>query len=284
MKILITGSTGFLGRRAADHFTALGYEVLTPSRSRMDITDAAAVDSWFRVNRPQAVLHCAAVSDTGLCQKEPDRSHRINVDGSIHLAQSCCDIGAKFLLCSSDQVYAGASLPGPHTEGESLTPGSVYAQQKLMAEQQCQALCPNTVCLRLTWMYDTRSFPGEHGHLMTTLCAALNDPSLPLSWPVHDRRGITDVNSVAMQLPAALSLPAGVYNFGSENDMDTFHSLQAVFHELDLQAALDRLTPNVLAFADLPRDIRMNCSLAASYGITFPSTRAGLCNALKKIL
>lgn len=284
MKLLITGSSGFLGRRAAAHFTGLGYEVHTPSHRELDITDRAVVDDWFRKHRPQAALHCAAVSDTGACQRDPEGTAVINVQGSVNLAEACRQYRAKFIFCSSDQVYAGSPLPGPHGEAEPLSPGNVYAGQKLLAEQLCHAACPDTVSLRLSWMYSVQNLQGEHGHLLTSLSAALKDPSLPLTWPVYDRRGITDADSVVMNLPAALELPAGVYNFGSENDMDTFHTIRAVFAELDLQDALARLTPNYQAFAESPRDIRMDGTKAAAHGIAFESTRAGLVRALANIL
>lgn len=283
MKLLITGATGFLGRRAAAFFPRLGYQVLTPSHAELDITDRTSVENWFRRNRPQAVLHCAAVSDTGACQRDPEGTARINVTGSENIARACAEYGTKLVFCSSDQVYAGAPLPGPHKESEILIPGNVYARQKLLAEQLCRAACPDTVSLRLSWMYSSQSLPGEHGHLLTTLSAALKDPSLPLTWPVHDRRGITDADSVVRNLPAALELPAGVYNFGSENDMDTFHTLQAVFTELELSDALRRLVPNCQAFADSPRDIRMDGSLARAYGVSFESTREGLLHAVQKL-
>ena len=284
MKLLITGASGFLGRRAAAHFAGLGYDVLSPSHRELDITDRAAVDTWFQNNGPQAVLHCAAVSDTGACQRDPEGTAIINVQGSVNLAEACRQYGANFIFCSSDQVYAGSPLPGPHAENEPLSSGNVYAGQKLLAEQLCLAACPDTVCLRLSWMYSVQHLPGEHGHLLTSLSTALKDSSLPLTWPVYDHRGITNVDQVVLNLPAVLELPAGVYNFGSENDMDTFHTIQAIFTELGLEDALTRLTPNRQAFADSPRDIRMDGTKAAIHGIIFETTRTGLVRALANCL
>lgn len=280
MKILITGSSGFLGRRSAAHFASLGHTVLAPARTQLDITDEGAVQEWFQKHQPEAVIHCAAVSDTGLCQKDPEGSARINVTGSTNLAAACAVTGAKFVFCSSDQVYAGNSLPGPHRESEILSPGNVYGRQKLLAEQQCQTICPETVSLRLSWMYATRSMPGEHGHLLTTLCNAIKDETLPLSWPVYDHRGITNADSVVARLPAVLHFPAGIYNFGAENDRNTFSTIQTVLQELDLQNALSRLTPNPEAFADRPRDIRMDTTLTNSMGVFFDNTCDELCKAL----
>ena len=284
MTILITGATGFLGRRAATYLSSRGYRVLAPSHSELDITQRNTVHQWFERHRPQAVLHCAAVSDTGKCQTDPEGTALINVTGSTNLAKACNEFGARLIFCSSDQVYAGSALPGPHSESEVLTPGNTYARQKLLAEQQCAALCPDTVSLRLSWMYATVSLPQEHGHLLVSLRAALQNAELPLSWPVYDHRGITNVDDVVHQLPAALKLPAGIYNFGSGNDANTYRTIQAVLADLNLTDALRRLTPNLQAFSDSPRDIRMDPSLAASHGIHFRSTQEGLRDALGQIL
>ena len=282
MKLLITGGSGFLGRRAAAYFETLGHRVLTPSHGQLDITDSVSVDSWFRENRPDGVIHTAAVSDTGLCQQRPEWSEKINVEGCVNLAQSCREFGAKLVICSSDQVYSGSVLPGPHREAEDVTPNNVYGNQKLRAEQRCLAVLPETVCLRLSWMYSTVTFPGEHGHFLATLKAALEDETKPLTWPVHDRRGITNAEAVIRNLPKALDLPGGVYNFGAENDGNTYETVKQVLQQCGLTAALARLVPNEAAFAENPRDISMDLTKLHAAGITFPTTAEGLILALKK--
>ena len=282
MKLMVTGGSGFLGRRAAAYFTALGHQVLTPSHSTLDITDRNSVQKWFRENRPEAAIHTAAISDTGLCQQKPDWSERINVDGCVHLAESCREFGAKLVICSSDQVYSGSTLSGPHREDEILVPNNVYGCQKLRAEQQCLEVLPDTVCLRLSWMYSTVSFPEEHGHFLTTLKAALADDTKPLTWPIHDRRGLTDVETVVKNLPAALKLPGGVWNFGAENSASTYDTVKELLTRLGMSSALARLQPNEAAFAHNPRDISMDLTRLNAAGITFPATLEGLIRAMKK--
>ena len=283
MKILVTGASGFLGRRAARYFETLGWRVLAPAHSELDITDGEAVLSWMRQHRPDCVLHTAAVSDTGVCQREPERSERINVDGSVHLAAACKETGAKFIFCSSDQVYSGSAFSGPHREDEPLTPNNVYAMQKLSAERLCAEICPDTVSLRLSWMYSTEQFENEHGHFLTALKTAASDTEKRISWPCHDKRGITDTDEVVKNLPAALQLPAGVYNFGAENAYDTHTMLQNVFSCMQREDLLSRLSPNTEAFSASPRDIRMNTERAAAFGIHFKTTADGLQAALRKI-
>ena len=282
MKLLITGGTGFLGRRAAAHFLDLGYRVLTPSHGELDITDETGVRAWFRENRPEAVIHTAAISDTGLCQRQPEWSERVNVEGCVHLAAASREFGSKLVICSSDQVYSGSILPGLHQEDEEVTPSNVYGNQKLRAEQNCLEILPETVCLRLSWMYSRQSVPGEKGHFLTRLNAALNDKSQPLTWSVHDRRGITDTAYVVQNLPAALKLPGGIYNFGSENQKNTYDTVKALLKTLGMTEALTRLVPNEEAFRESPRNISMDTARIREAGVTFPATLDGLIAALKE--
>ena len=281
MKILVTGGSGFLGRRAAGYFEELGWQVLAPSHGQLDITDASALREWFGRNTPEAVIHTAAVSDTGLCQQKPEWSQRINVDACVNLANVCREYGAKLVVCSSDQVYSGSPAPGPHRENEVLSPNNTYGFQKLLAEQRCLEILPQSVCLRLSWMYARSSFPGHHGHFLSTLKGALEDERKPLTWPVHDRRGLTDTEHVVKHLPQALKLEGGVWNFGSENDSSTYDTVKTVLSELGMESALKRLTPNKAAFAENPRDITMDMTKLKSAGILFPTAKEGLRAALE---
>ena len=280
MKLLVTGASGFLGRRTAACFENLGHTVLTPTHAQLDIT--GSLREWFREHRPDAVIHTAAVSDTGLCQKNPQWSEVINVDGCVNLAKVCREFGTKLVICSSDQVYFGSKVPGPHREEELLTPGNVYGGQKLRAEQRCLEINPDTVCLRLSWMYSTESYPGEHGHFLTTLKTALTREDAPLTWPVHDFRGLTDARYVVENLPKALELPGGVWNFGSENSENTYETVKTLLQKLGRTTALSRLIPNEEAFAEDPRDITMDLTKLNAAGITFPTTQEGLLQAMAK--
>ena len=276
MKLLVTGGSGFLGRRVAAHFKTLGWQVLTPSHNELDITAATAIQAWILAHGPEAVIHTAAVSDTGLCQREPEWSWQINVEGCVHLAEACREVGAKLVMCSSDQVYFGPESSGPHEETENLFPGTVYGRQKLEAERQALAILPDTVCLRLSWMYARDHFPGEHGHFFSMLTETLENEELSLSWPVYDRRGLTDVKYVVENMEKALALPGGAWNFGSGNDQSTFDTVKSVLEGLGLEKGLGRLTPNVEAFAANPRDITMDQTKLRQAGIVFPTTAEGL--------
>lgn len=281
MKVLLTGGSGFVGKRVVAHLRELGWDVFAPGHRELDITDFSALRQWFREFGPEAVIHTAAVSDTGVCQRNPEWSETINVTGTLNLVTVCRELRVKPVICSSDQVYFGSRLPGPHAETEDLHPSNVYGCQKLRGEQECLNILPETVCLRLSWMYARDTLPGDRGHFLATLKKALADETLPLTWPIHDRRGLTDVESVVKNLPLALDLPGGVWNFGSENDHSTFDTVKQLLITLGREDALSRLKPNEEAFAEQPRDLSMDLSKLKAAGIRFPATSEGLLKALK---
>ncbi|MBE5877866.1 MAG: NAD(P)-dependent oxidoreductase [Lachnospiraceae bacterium] len=277
-KLLVTGASGFLGSRIVEYYKEK-FEILAPSHSEMDITNEEEVACIFNKNKPNIVIHCAAISDVGRCEKEPERSWKINVDGCINIAKAAADISAKCIICSSDQVYFGSVVTGAHSEEEALRPFNLYGREKLTAEQKCLEVNADCVLLRLSWMYDTRTMnTAEHGDFMRTLLQNMELGKM-LSYPIHDVRGITSAHEVVRNLEKAIELPGGVYNFGSPNDRSTYDTVYEVFTKLGLDVS--RLQKNEDAFRDNPRNISMNQDKINKYGIRFSTTENGLMLALR---
>ena len=70
----------------------------------------------------------------------------------------------------------------------------------------------------------------------------------------------------------------------AENDSSTHHTMKKVIKELGKEDVLSRVTPNLQAFADAPRDIRMDTAKSESFGIKFSTTTEGLVEALRRVL
>ncbi len=259
-KILVTGGTGFLGSRVFCRLSEK-YEVYAPTRQEMDITDAQSVLQVMEKFRPDGVIHCGAVAEVWRCRQEPELSYAVNVQGTVHVVTAAKQIGAKTVICSSDQVYFS-------------TPDNVYAREKQMAEQESLKIDPTCVCLRLTWMYDPR--PAEisnHTDFYSTLLPKLYGNE-PVSGAVYDMRGITDVNEVVENLSKAFQLPGGVYDFGSPNDQTMYETLREIFTRLGLD--VQRVQEDRESFRDHPRDIRVKPDGLNGYGISFSHTVDGL--------
>lgn len=279
-KLLITGASGFFGSRIMEYYKDK-YEVFTPSHKEMDITNRDSVFEKLQSITPDYIIHCAAISDVALCEKEPERAWEINVDGSRNIAEAAKYIGATCILCSSDQVYFGSALNKTHTEDEVLEPFNLYGKGKLEAEQACLEVNPDSVLLRLSWMYDIKTMnEQEHGDFARTLLQKMETQE-PISYPIHDRRGITYVGDVVKNMERAFELPGGVYNFGAPNDKNTYDTVIAVFEKLGWDTA--KVCINEKAFLDNQRNITMCQKKINEQGIYFKTTAEGLVEQLISI-
>ena len=277
-KLLITGGSGFVGSRIMEYYKGK-YKIYAPSHQELDITDEKSVSAVMKRENPQYVIHCAAVSDTGKCEKEPELSWNINVNGCRNMAKAAKEIGAKCLICSSDQVYFGSTKMGAHDESEELSPANVYGREKLQAEKECLQVNPDCVLLRLAWMYDKEcKNPKEHGDFLRTLLVKLKNKE-ELMYPVYDMRGITDVQEVVKNMEKAFALPGGVYNFGSPNDKSTYETVKILFEAVGIDT--DLIHKNQEAFLTQPRNLTMSQEKIEQYGIKFLSTVSALINNMK---
>jgi dTDP-4-dehydrorhamnose reductase len=126
----ISGAGGLIGsqivRAVPAQWTARGL-----MRTDFDLTDFAAVRAAFERERPQLVIHCAAMSKTGVCEANPDAARLNNVEVTRVLCELAADIPLIFF--STDLVFDGAH--GNYTEQDTPNPLNVYARTKLDAEQ-----------------------------------------------------------------------------------------------------------------------------------------------------
>ena len=280
-KLLVTGASGFLGSRIVEFYKEK-YEVYAPTHKEMDIINENSVKDIFNQYNPDIVIHCAAISDVAMCEKEPEKSWNINVNGSINIAKASNQIHAKCILCSSDQVYFGSSVKEAHKEDELLQPFNLYGQGKLKAEEECQKVNPDCVLLRLSWMYDVKTVKeGEHSDFFRNLLLQIKSEER-VSFPIYDRRGITDINEIIKNLEKTFEMEGGVYNFGSPNEKNMFDTVYEIFQKLGLNT--DRLHKNEKAFQPNPRNITMCQKKAKEYGIVFPSTIDSLVENLKMMV
>ncbi len=58
MKILVTGGNGFVGRNIVK-FLGKDYDLYTPTRSQLDLTDEKSVKDYLQTKFFDLVIHCA---------------------------------------------------------------------------------------------------------------------------------------------------------------------------------------------------------------------------------
>jgi dTDP-4-dehydrorhamnose reductase len=168
MKVLLTGSTGWLGQfvckqiLSGDKFGNETVELFaayhqsepewirTDHRVKIDLTDAESVTNTIELVRPEVVIHLAAISSPAVCHKDPDGAHRINCPTSLTDAIRTIVPNCLLIYSSTDLVYDGESPP--YSASVSLPkPESIYGYTKLSFEEHVLSL-KNGVVLRLSNM------------------------------------------------------------------------------------------------------------------------------------
>ncbi len=266
---LITGAAGFLGRRLVKILQEkTGETVIGTTRRELDFTNEREIESILEKYQPEILVHTGAVSDTGVCEREPEETSVINVRGTALLAKAAGERKIKMIFTSSDQVYAGSKETEPHRECEILSPQTVYGRQKLLAEESVARNCPEGISLRLTWMYDLPGeFPVRPNFLTRLIHAARTKEELTFS--EQEFRGITDVWKTAEKIAACGKLPGGSYNFGSSNERTSFETAKAMMEYLGGN-------PKLIKPGDFQRNLAICTEKINQAGIFFPNTLDGM--------
>src|SRR5687767_2453464 len=92
--VWITGAGGLIGNslvQTASRF-APERQVAGLTRAQLDLADFTSVARLFAEQKPQLVIHCAALSKSPACQANPALAWKLNVDVTRHLAELATDI------------------------------------------------------------------------------------------------------------------------------------------------------------------------------------------------
>lgn len=271
-KILVTGAGGFVGSRILYQWKEKAL-CCFPKGFLCTATEQQ-VEEYLLWEKPDIILHTAAISDTGYCAQHPEEGYRANVQLPVWLANAARHTGAKLVAFSSDQVYAGIEQNSALSEDIPLCPNNAYGRYKLEMEQRVSELCPDAVLLRASWMYD---LPGDElpirGNLpLNLLHAARNGETV--SFSRKDHRGVTYVRHAVELLKATLDLPGGVYNFGSENAEDMVTTARQFAEMMGISVQIEP--------QQWRRNLAMDTSKLRRYDIHFDSTQQGLRRCLNE--
>lgn len=252
MKLLITGTTGFVGHKIME-----AYDQAIAAPSLRNVTQEM-ITRMVEESEADVVLHTAAISDIGTCQNDPEASYFANVQIPVYLAHACKD--RKLICFSSDQVYSACEEDGPYTE-EVVKPGNIYAEHKLEMEERVLDLVPSAVMLRAEWMYDYVS--RKPNYFLNMLHA-----EQPVSFSSRQFRGITYLKEVVENMDRVMTLLGGAYNFGSETTQSMYEITEQFLDLLGKQVPVQDAPPR--------HHLWMNCGKARKHGVEFSDVLDGL--------
>lgn len=280
-KILLTGGQGFFCSRFAKRFNN-EYEIFSAGKDDLDITDSQKVLEVFKEFKPDYVIHAAAIAVTDFCNKNPELAHKINVDGAIHVAKACKDVGARLVFISSEQVFNGNKELGPYDEECTPVPDTVYGQNKLEAERILKEITSDLWIVRFTWLFGMteNKMSMASNILWETITSLLKGEKIYAS--PNEFRGMTYVDEMVKNVEKLFRLPYDIYHLGSINELSRYEVVKHILTEMGLESRIDEvLVKDEEKYKDSPRDIRLNTEKAKISGLEFSTTKEGLTKCIK---
>ncbi len=244
MKILVTGTEGYIGARLAPWLHARGHEVagldtgfyldgclyldpvglpFGPRTTFKDLRTVTAADfEGF-----DAVIHLAELSNDPLGQNRPEITFKINHEGSVRMARAARAAGvSRFVYASSCSVYGVGSGGDFLDETSPTNPQTAYAHCKVMVERDLLPLADDrfsVVFLRNATAYGP-SPRMRFDIVLNDLCAlawtkkriAMISDGSP--WrPIVHIEDICEAMRCAAEAPAA-AINGEVFNVGSTTE------------------------------------------------------------------
>ncbi|MDO1528139.1 NAD-dependent epimerase [Fulvimonas sp. R45] len=165
MKVLVTGTAGFIGSHVALKLLERGDEVVgidslndyydvnlkkarlarfmdKPAYTHIqaDLADRAAIESVFATHKPQRVINLAAQAGVRYAAQNPHVYVASNVTGFLHVLEGCRHHGVEHLVFASTSSVYGANRKMPFSEHQSTEhPLTLYAATKKANEQMAHS-------------------------------------------------------------------------------------------------------------------------------------------------
>ena len=162
MKVLVTGSTGQLGKTLISS-KPNNVELIKVTSKEFDLLDHKSCQEFILIHRPDWVINAAAYTAVDKAESEVEKVFEINAKTPEKLVKTLSSYGGKMLYISTDFVFDGRKNK-PYQIVDKHNPLSIYGKSKSQGEKRCLSF-GNCYVLRTSWVYS----PFNKNFLLTIL-------------------------------------------------------------------------------------------------------------------
>ncbi|WP_341582329.1 SDR family oxidoreductase [Marinobacter metalliresistant] len=264
MRVLLTGATGFIGRRLAHQLDqsdrvslacAVRQSGTAVCGKEFVVGELNTSTDWVAaLNTQDLVIHAAARAHVMRDETEDPLAEyrKVNVDGTLNLARQAAKAGVRrFIFISSIKVNGEHTpLNQPFRPDDKPAPEDAYGISKMEAEQALQALAEETgmevVIIRPPLVYG----PGVKGNFATMIKLLEKGLPLPLG-AIHNKRSLVALDNLVDLIITCIDHPrAGnqVFLAGDGEDLSATELLRGIGKAMGKPARLIPVPAGVLMF------------------------------------
>lgn len=260
LKVLMIGGFGFIGKHvieAISHSHSITVfsdpiaveENQTYSKQRGlrvitgDVTDTAAIKRAFAIEKPDAVIHLAALTGLNKCNQNPSLAFSINVFGTYNVIMECITTSSKLIFISSREVY-GEGVVGRTAEDTQLSPNNVYGTTKMLAEKLVtwakSKFGLKCTILRLTNVYGPG---GQQYNVQAMIKNAMDHGIIPVFGGTQYMNlvYVSDVAEVIGKCLIDSRTTDGIFNIGSEEDLTVEEIVKQLISQLGVPVTIQNM-------------------------------------------
>ncbi len=274
MKILITGTNGRIGDYLSKYLSAT-HEVFPIKKNKLDISNKIQCIDIIQNMKPDAVIHCAALSNIDLCERDEASAYTINTIGSLNIAYSCSMLNIPILYLSCSNVYDG-NKTGPYYETDLCSPVNVYGKTKLAAEKLIRTICSKYFIIRTSWVYGGKN---------CFVANIIDKKDIPIFMSSTDIASPTYIKDLSIAIEAMLqSTMYGIYNCVNSGAVKKSLWVKGILNHLNVQKDVIEIPDSFISNRALrPKCTILNTSLLKNcFNIELRTWEEALCEYLQE--
>lgn len=237
MKILLTGSCGFIGSNLAHYLVNKGHDIVivdkityagnirnSPNNSILEISDISNYDSFYDIverHNPELIINLAASSHVDRSIHESKEFVHSNIVGTHSVLETCRQQNIPLIQIGSDEEY-GHILEGSFTEESKCRPRNPYSSSKnastALALSYYETYGLNVIVTRSCNVYGIRQH--EEKFIPKIITNALQNKKIPVYGDGENVRDWLYVEDIckSLELLVENGISGEIYNISGRNE------------------------------------------------------------------